>query len=110
MIPVITGGENERFVRLCIQNNVDLLLIGGAAVAHYGCREGTGIAEIDLMVDPSPLNADRLMAVLTPLLDEADLTAQFTAEQLQRHKMRLPLKDRRQSYNLDILTPWEEWS
>ena len=106
---IITGSGNEKFVQLCIQNQVEFLLIGGAAACHYGCRRAEeGVAEIDLLIEPSPLNADKLMAVLTPFLKQAGLTPNFTIEQVCRFNVQLPVKSTRHDCNLDILTPQKE--
>ena len=54
MNSIITGTDNARFVKLCIQENVEFLVVGGAAVLHYGCRRHEdGLAEIDLLIEPS---------------------------------------------------------
>ena len=107
MKSIITGTDNAKFVELCIQNNVEFLLVGGAAVLHYGCRRTEeGLAEIDLLIEPSTVNAGRMMTVLNQVLEPAGLIPEFTSERLQEPKVRLALKNQRHNYNLDILTPW----
>ena len=85
------------------RHGVEFLLVGGAAVLHYGCRED-GVSEIDLMVEPSPENSERIMKVLT----QAGVTPSFTSRDLQKHKVQLQIK--RCEYFLDLLTPWKELS
>ena len=111
MRTIITGTDNAKFVGLCIQNNVEFLLVGGAAVLHYGCRwTQDGLAEIDLLIEPSSENAEKLMTVLNRVLQQAGLIPEFTSERLQQPKIQLPLKNPRHNYNLDILTPWLQLS
>lgn len=111
MNTIITGIDNARFVEFCLQSNVEFLLVGGAAVLHYGCRRSNdGLAEIDLLIEPTSVNADRMMAVLNQVLKEAALIPHFTSEHLQQPKVQLPLKNQRHNYNLDILTPWVQLS
>ena len=100
---IVTGLDNAKFVKLCTQNGVDFLLVGGAAVLHYGCRED-GVTETDIMVNRMPENADRIMNVLT----QAGVRVDFTSRDLQRPKVQLPIK--RYDYFLDLLTPWLELS
>jgi hypothetical protein len=45
--PIVTGVDNTKFVELFIKNNVEFIVVGGAAVLHYGCR-ADGVSEIDL--------------------------------------------------------------
>jgi len=108
---IVTGGDNESFVQLCIKNQVTFLLIGGAAVFHHGCR-GTddGVAEIDLLVETSPVNAEKLMRVIRQVLVGTGLTPEFTEKELQLPNRQLPLKSSRHNYNLDILTARKEWA
>lgn len=101
--PIMTGVDNVKFVELFIKNNVEFMLVGGAAVLHYGCR-ADGVSEIDLMIEPEPANSDRVMRALT----QAGVTPSFTSKDLQRPKVQLPIK--RNDYYLDILTPWNEIS
>ena len=60
---IVTGKNNIKFVGLCLQNQVDFLLIGGAAAFHYGCR-ADGISETDIVIEPSAENSERVMSVL----------------------------------------------
>ena len=111
MKTIVTGRDNESFVQLCIKEQIDFLLIGGAAVLHHGCRcADDGVAEIDLLVGTSPANAEKLMRVINQVLAGAGLTPEFTDKELQLPNRHLPLKSSRHTYNLDILTARKEWS
>ena len=102
---ITTGVPNATFVKLCVEHGVEFLVIGGAAVRHYGCRsDKDGVREIDLLVKPSPENANRIMNVLRA----AGLQGEFTVHALQKPNKRLPIKQ--DNYQLDILTPLREWS
>lgn len=107
MIEMTTSEENLRFLQLCQSNRVGFLLIGGAAVAFHRCREEEGFDDIDLMPDPSKENAERLMRVFKLA---GVTTDKFTAEDVQQPNTRITLKAPDYTYNLDILTPWAEWS
>lgn len=72
-------------VTLCQHLNgagVRYVVIGGLAVIHYGFPRGTG--DIDLLVDPSPENVERIKTALAYLPDgavrdlRADDVAQYT--------------------------------
>jgi|KBSMisStandDraft_5_1062788.scaffolds.fasta_scaffold191854_3 hypothetical protein len=100
---IVTGKNNIKFVGLCLQNQVDFLLIGGAAAFHYGCR-ADGISEIDLLIEPSAENSERVMSVLK----DAGVGVDFKSTDLQRSKVQVPIKN--YEYNLDILTPMKEFA
>ncbi len=106
MVSVSTGEKNLKFIKLCIDKQVEFLLIGGVAVRCYGCREGDNFDEIDILIDRSRENAEGLMTALR----EAGVTPKFNVEEAQRPRHQLPLKYPGLGYNLDILTPWEERS
>lgn len=73
----------EDLVTLCQHLNdagVRYIVIGGLAVIHYGFPRGTG--DIDLLVDPSPENVERIKTALLYLPDQAvrDLRADDVAQ------------------------------
>jgi hypothetical protein len=108
---IVTGIDNDKFVQLCVKSQIDFLLIGGAAVLHHGCRHADdGAAEIDLLVETSSANAERLMRVIKQVLGGVGLTPEFTEKELQLPNKQLQLKSLRHNYNLDILTAQKEWS
>ena len=107
---IVTGRDNASFVQLCIENQIDFLLIGGAAVLHHGCRRADGVAEIDLLVETSPANAEQLMHVIEQVLAGTGLKSEFTEKELQLFGKQLQLKSSRHNHNLDILTAQKEWS
>ena len=52
----------KEFLKLLTSNEVEYLLIGGYAVAYYGYSRPTG--DMDLWIDISPDNAERVAAAL----------------------------------------------
>lgn len=100
---ILTQTNNANFVRLCIESGVEFLLVGGAAVCHYGGR-GDGISEIDLLINCTSENAQKLMGVL----DKAGIKPNFTFKNLEAPNVQLPVKT--PDYFLDLLTPWKELS
>jgi hypothetical protein len=104
MNPITTGSDNLKFIQLCLQNDVEFLVVGGAAVLHYGCRRREdGVPEIDLMIERSSVNARRVMRAL----DQAGITIYFPSKNLEKPKQRISIKT---NANLDILTPWKDLS
>jgi hypothetical protein len=106
MAAIVTGEGNLKFLAHCIDNHVEFLLIGGAAVRFYGCREGEKFDEIDLLISRAPENAERLIAALK----EADVPVNFTVELPQRPNVLFKVKKHSHGYNLDLLTLWEKYS
>ena len=106
MRKIDTSKDNIRFVKICLDNGVDFLLMGGAAVCFYGCRKGEGLTDLDLMPGTSPENVARLM---TALRQAGVSTNKFTVEDLQKPKQWVCLKPPSYNYDLDILMPWAEW-
>jgi len=54
--------DYEEFVRLLNSQNVEYLLIGAYAVAHYAEPRNTG--DIDFLINPTKENAKRILSVL----------------------------------------------
>src|SRR5262245_45218473 len=52
----------KEFLRLLNSAGVEYLLVGGYAVSHYGYPRAT--ADMDIWIDRSPANADRVAAAL----------------------------------------------
>jgi predicted nucleotidyltransferase len=54
--------DYEEFIQLLNSQNVEYLLIGAYAVAHYAEPRNTG--DIDFLINPTKKNAKRVLAVL----------------------------------------------
>ena len=87
MIPL--PPDFSEFLRLLAEHNVRYLLVGGYAVAHHGYVRGT--ADIDLWVDQSGDNPDRLIAAVREFgFASADLAADDFRKDGQIIRMGVP--------------------
>jgi len=75
---------------------VRYLIVGGVAVHHHAPERDYD--DLDILLDPSPANAERCFAALQALGE----IPRFTAAHLTRPKQQLALKRR---YYADIITP-----
>jgi hypothetical protein len=96
---ISTDFHNADLLRKLTDGGVSLLLVGGAAVAFYGCRNESHLSELDVLIDPTFDNAQRTMAVLLAV----GMQPGFKAEELAGPKKQLPVKWL--LFDLDILTP-----
>jgi predicted nucleotidyltransferase len=94
---ISTDFNNADLLQRLTNNGVSFLLVGGAAVAFYGCRADRHLPELDILIDPAIENTNRVMAVLSA----AGLT--ISAQELAGPKKQLPVK--LQLFDMDILTP-----
>lgn len=88
-------GPNERLVSSFTQAEVRFVVIGGLAVAWH-CLERTA-DDMDLLLDPTEENSERVAACLRGL----QLTG-FSAETFSRRGLQVPLK---QHLYAELLTP-----
>jgi hypothetical protein len=96
---ISTDFNNGDLLSKFIGSGVSFLLVGGAAVAFYGCRENLHLSELDLLIDPAIQNAERVIAVLST----AGMQLWIRAEDLAGPKKQLPVKQL--LFDMDILTP-----
>lgn len=68
---VPTRQDLVRIARSLNDHAVRYVVIGGMAMIHHGFARGTG--DIDLLVDPSPDNVERIRQALAILEDHASL-------------------------------------
>jgi hypothetical protein len=94
-----TFGGNADFVRTLTKAQVDFLVVGGLAVVFHNCRDPLKVDDLDLLVNPSPENAEKLIEVLSAM--------QFdplpTIAQVARSNLQIPIKIIPLVY-VDILT------
>jgi len=89
------------FVRELIQCQVKFMLIGGYAVkAYLPAREAK---DLDVLVEPTVKNVQRMIAALANLKIAAD----FSAEVLACRNKRIPINFPTQ-YDIDLLTPTDD--
>jgi hypothetical protein len=91
-----TFHRNADFVSALIKHQVDFLIVGGMAVKAYRCRDV--VEDLDLMLNPSDANVQRLLHALHDL----GLNVPWPAKRLSKPNVQIPLK---RDFNLDVLTP-----
>jgi hypothetical protein len=96
---ISTDFNNGDLLSKFISSGVSFLLVGGAAVAFYGCREETHLSELDILIDPALQNAERVIAVLSAV----GMQIRIGAGELAGPKKQLPVKQL--LFDMDILTP-----
>ena len=79
---------SEELVRLFQQHGVRFIVVGGTAVAFYGCRDPLEVDDFDVLIDPTIANAERVLAALA----SGFLRVPFDVEALARPRVQLPLK------------------
>jgi hypothetical protein len=101
---VSTDFHNADLLQRLTDGRASFLLVGGAAVAFYGCRDDRHLRELDILIDPTIENAKRVMAVLSA----AKVQLWIRDEDLAGPKKQLPVKQL--LFDIDILTPAEDES
>jgi predicted nucleotidyltransferase len=101
---ISTDFNNADLLRKLNDNGVSFVLVGGGAVAAYGCRDGLYSAELDILIDPAIENAKRVIGVLSA----TGMQLWINAADLAGPKKQLPVKQL--LFDMDILTPGEEES
>lgn len=85
---ISTDFNNADLLRKFADHGVSFLLVGGGAVAFYGCRDQSHLSELDVLIDPTIENAGRVLAVLSA----AGIRLWIKAEDLAGPKKQLPVK------------------
>jgi hypothetical protein len=62
---ISTDFNNADLLRKLSDNGVSFMLVGGGAVAAYGCRDDLHLPELDILIDPAIENAERVIGVLS---------------------------------------------
>lgn len=96
-----TFGRNGELVRALAAHDVRFLIVGGMAVAFYGCREPDEVNDLDLLLDPDQTNVDRFRLALAA--EGGDVN--WDMRRLCKPKVQMPLKS---DFYVDILTPDKE--
>lgn len=97
--PISTDFNNADLLRRISEAGVSFVLVGGGAVAAYGCRDELHLPELDILIDPSIENAERVLSVLSA----TGIQLWITAAHLAGPKKQLPVKQL--LFDMDILTP-----
>jgi predicted nucleotidyltransferase len=101
---ISTDFNNADLLRKLNDNGVSFVLVGGGAVAAYGCRDDLYLTELDILIDPAIENAKRVIGVLSA----TGMRLWISAADLAGPKKQLPVKQL--LFDMDILTPGEEES
>jgi predicted nucleotidyltransferase len=96
---ISTDFNNADLLRRLRDSGVSFVLVGGGAVAAYGCRDDLYLPELDILIDPAIENTERVIAVLSA----AEVQLWIRAADLAGPKKQLPVKQL--LFDMDILTP-----
>src|SRR6266436_1584865 len=95
---ISTDFNNADLLRRLTNSGVSFVLVGGGAVAAYGCRDDLHLPELDIQIDPAIENARRVIDVLSATGPPLSIRA----EDLAGPKKQLPVKQ--MLFDMDILT------
>jgi hypothetical protein len=65
MASLITFHGNADFVKMLVDAEAEFLVVGGLAVVFYKCRNPNDLDDLDLLLNPSVVNAERFINVLS---------------------------------------------
>ena len=100
---LLVKAENRALVRHMAAGGVEFIVIGSTALAFHGLRDPALVGDLDLMVNNTPENAERVGQALAT----AGVPLRVSAERLTHPKVQVQLKERTEYY-ADILTPSAE--
>lgn len=88
------GEEDIAILRKLNEANVSYLVMGGAAVAHYGGREAHEVDDLDILVDNAEENARKFAQVINAVTNDAGalLATPVTHSNFSKPKVQFPLK------------------
>jgi hypothetical protein len=88
------GEEDITLLRKLNDADVSYIIIGGAAVAHYGGREADEVDDLDILIDSSGENAERFAEVINRATRDAGapLAVPVTRSNFSKPKVQFPLK------------------
>jgi hypothetical protein len=89
---------NDKLVCAFVEAGVAFLIVGGVAVAAHGCRDIADVDDLDLLVEPTVKNGQRLLAALAV----AQVPTCITADAIARPALQIPIKTH---YYAELLTP-----
>ena len=99
---LLAKADNRQLLASLLAAGTELVVVGGTALAHHGLRDVMAVDDLDLMVNPTKVNAERVGAVLESL--RMPLTNISSA--LARPAVQVPLKGGQ--YWAELLTPVRE--
>jgi len=88
---------NRTFINATCNHEIEFIIVGGAAVAFYGCRSADEVDDLDLMVNPTLDNEKKLICLFKTIgIDSTEV-------RLAGPKFRQIIV--KSTFYLDILTP-----
>ncbi|MBT4162852.1 MAG: hypothetical protein HOC70_13770 [Gammaproteobacteria bacterium] len=94
-------GDESAFLSAAIQNGLDFVVVGGAAVAFHECREPDDVDDLDILVRPEPSNIEKLNQALRSM----NTGQSVDLDEASRPSKHLSI---RRNCKVDILTPHED--
>lgn len=99
LLTLLGKAENRFLLTTLIDANVELIVIGGTALAHHGLRDPMDVDDLDLLVNSTTENSDKIVVALQSL--SVPLTC--SSAQLARPAIQVPIKNFR--FWAELLTP-----
>jgi hypothetical protein len=96
---ILTNGGNCEFIRRLNANEIMFVIVGGAALAAHGCREWEEVDDLDIVIEPTTGNAEKLIDVLVA----CHIGFPHPVASLAKPGVQMPVKAFH--YYLDVLTP-----
>ncbi|MBA3580979.1 MAG: hypothetical protein H0W44_00855 [Gammaproteobacteria bacterium] len=96
---LVIRGDNQQFLETAIRNGVDFIVIGSVAAAYYKCRELDEINDLDLLINPTKENGEKVIRTLSNM----HISVKWQSSELEKPAKQIPIKCN--FCNVDILTP-----
>jgi hypothetical protein len=64
---ILTKGVHISFSEAACKNEIEFIIFGGVAVRYYNCRDIDDVGDLDLMINPTRDNAERVDKLLQAL-------------------------------------------
>jgi hypothetical protein len=101
-LQITIRGDYQHFVEEAVRLDLEFIVVGSVALAFYGCRPLEAIHDLDILINPTLPNANRVNVLLNSL----QFSCLPAPEKIIKPGIQLPAKN--QSCCVDILTPQKE--
>lgn len=95
---LLPKSHNDKLVHELVNAEVAFLIIGGTAIAAYGCRDVANVDDLDLLIEPTVENGQKLLIALAA----AQVSTFIQAEAIAKPALQIPIK---KHYYVEFLTP-----
>jgi predicted nucleotidyltransferase len=102
MSKVHTDPGNQEIILSLKKMGAEFIVVGGLAVAFYGCRDEIRVEEIDIVINPTISNATKIIS----LAIDFGYQPRIHPQDLAGPKKQMPLKN--WHHQIDVLTPSED--